>query len=156
MPLDSTSKARASARIKVLLADDDPAVRASLSRALQGEDYEVFSASNGQEALEKFFRGYIDIVLLDINMPVRNGWDTFERMTAVNPFLPIIIITARPNQQELASVAGATAIMEKPLAIPILIETMNRLVEESIEARWEWIAQHRATRLSGHSAARQY
>jgi CheY-like chemotaxis protein len=154
MPLDAKLHARASARIKVLLVDDDPAVRASLGRALQTEDYEVFCAANGEEALQEFFRGYIDLVLLDINMPVKNGWDTFERMTAVNPFLPIII-TARPNQQELATVAGATAIMEKPLVIPVLIETMNRLVEESIEARWRWIAHHRATRLSARAPACQ-
>jgi DNA-binding response OmpR family regulator len=74
-------------------------------------------------------------VLLDLNMPVKNGWDTFERLTAEHPLIPIIIITARPNQLFTSMGAGAGALMEKPMDIPTLLETMEQLLEESPEQR---------------------
>jgi CheY-like chemotaxis protein len=123
-------------------------VRQSLALALQSEHFQVITASNGKEALEKYFEGYVDLVLLDLNMPVQNGWDTFERLTALNPYLAIILITARLNQRELAAIAGATAIMEKPLNVPLLVEAMNRLVEEPLENRLRRIAAQRPLILS--------
>src|SRR5213594_2731548 len=65
---------------RVLVVDDDVSVRESLGRALKLENYEAVLAANGDEALQKFCEGYIDVVLLDLNMPVKNGWDAFERM----------------------------------------------------------------------------
>ena len=128
---------------KVLLVDDDSSVRESLGLALQSENFQVVTAANGEEALEKYFQGYIDLVLLDLNMPVKNGWDTFERLTALNPYLTIILITARLNQRELAAIAGASAIMEKPLNVPLLVQAMTRLVSEPLHKRVERIAGHR-------------
>jgi CheY-like chemotaxis protein len=128
---------------RILLVDDDASVRESVKQALQWENYEVLSAANGKEALETFFEGYIDLVLLDLAMPVKNGWDTLERMTAYNPYLPIIIITAKPDQSESAVAAGATALMEKPLDLLLLLGTINCLLEESVEERLSRIYAHR-------------
>jgi CheY-like chemotaxis protein len=50
-------------------------------------------------------------VLLDLNMPVKNGWDIFERLNSINPLLPIII-TGRPDRSALAEAAGVAALME--------------------------------------------
>src|SRR2546430_12842462 len=80
---------------RLLLVDDDASVRESLGHALRSEDYEVILAADGQDAIDEFLKGYIDLVLLDLNVPGRGGWDVFERITALNPFLPIIIISAR-------------------------------------------------------------
>jgi CheY-like chemotaxis protein len=133
---------------KVLVVDDDYSVRESLALALRSENFQVVTAANGQEALERYLDGYVDLVLLDLHMPVKNGWDTFERLTALNPYLAIILITSRLNQREMAAVAGASALMEKPLNVPLLIQTINRLVEEPIEVRLERIAAHRPLVLS--------
>jgi len=144
VPFTASSKRKA----KALVVDDDSSVRESLALALHSEDFEVVTASNGREALERYFEGYIDLVLLDLNMPVKNGWDTFERLTALNPYLPVILITARLDQRGLAAVAGASAIMEKPLNISVLIHAMNRLVEEPLEQRLRRIAAHQPMMLS--------
>ncbi len=122
-------------RGRVLLVDDDPAVRTSLRRALESEDYAVTVAADGGQAMEEMARGFIDVVLLDLNLPGLSGWDVFERLTAIHPFLPIIIITARPDQYRLAAAAGVSAIMEKPLSLPLLIESIDGLVHESLENR---------------------
>ena len=73
-----TSKAKAK---RILLVDDDPAVRSALAQVLAEEGYTVLCGANGDEAL-RAAENAIDLVLLDLNMPIRNGWDTFERLTA--------------------------------------------------------------------------
>ena len=68
-------------------------------------------------------------------MPVKNGWDTFEQLTREHPLLPIIIVTARPNQLFTALNAGAGALLEKPMDIPMLLRTMENLLVETIGQR---------------------
>jgi CheY-like chemotaxis protein len=77
----------------------------------------------------------VDLVLLDLNMPVKNGWDTFEQLTRDYPLIPIIIATARPNQLFMAISAGVGALMEKPMDIPMLLRTIEKLLAESTEQR---------------------
>jgi len=60
--------------------DDDPKVRDSLNDVLVSEGYVVIPAENGQVALDLATRSSVDLVLLDLNMPVKNGWDTFEHL----------------------------------------------------------------------------
>jgi DNA-binding response OmpR family regulator len=127
-------------RPKILLVDDDPAIREMLGRLLIDEGYAVFPAADGREALALAAATEVDLLLLDLNLPVKNGWETFEQITAENPLLPIIIITARPNQLFPALAAGAGALMEKPLDFPKLLQTIRTLLEEPAEARLARIA----------------
>jgi len=119
----------------ILLVDDDAGVRGSLRAVLVSEGYEVVSAKDGQEALDMVSASEVDLVLLDLNMPVKNGWDTFERLTTQHPLTPVIIITARPNQLFTALCAGVGALLEKPLDMTRLLETVNDLLAESAESR---------------------
>jgi DNA-binding response OmpR family regulator len=119
----------------ILLVDDDPAVRDSLKAVLIDEGYSVISAENGQVALELAGRLPVDLVLLDLNMPVKNGWDTFEELTREHPLVPIVIVTARPNQLFTSLSAGAGALLEKPMDIPTLLQTIKKLLHESAELR---------------------
>src|ERR1035437_6353751 len=120
---------------RILLVDDDPTVRDSLSNVLVAEGYSVIPAANGQQALDLANRLPADLVLLDLNMPIKNGWDTFERLTAEHPLLPIMIVTARPNQLFTALSAGAGALLEKPMDMPTLLRTMEQLLAEPAEQR---------------------
>src|SRR5262245_39381021 len=106
----------------ILLVDDDPSVREMLTRVLAGEGYGVRAAANGAEALDVAAAAHCDLVLLDLNMPVKNGWDAFERLTADNPLVPVIIITARANQLFAALASGVGALLEKPLDFPRLLQ----------------------------------
>ena len=119
----------------VLVVDDDVAVRQSVSKVLKGAGYEVAAASDGDQAVVQFVPEQIDLVLLDLNLPVRSGWDVFERLTTRYPFVPIIIITGMPNQYRTALAAGASALMEKPIEVPALLKTMDELFAEPMEAR---------------------
>jgi DNA-binding response OmpR family regulator len=146
----------------ILLVDDDPTVRDSLINVLASEGYFVIPAENGQQALDLVSKSLVDLVLLDLNMPVKNGWDTFERLTAEHPLVPIIIVTARPNQLFMALSAGVGALLEKPMDIPILLRTMEKLLAESTEQRLARLAGREAefhyqpataSRVSSHSKA---
>jgi DNA-binding response OmpR family regulator len=131
-------------RKTILLVDDDPSVREMIGRVLTGEGYLVLSAANGAEALGIAEVNHIDLVLLDLAMPVKGGWDTFEQLTARDPLLAIIIITARPNQLFTALGAGVGALLEKPLDFPKLLKTVSLLLTESMERRLARIAGQNA------------
>ncbi len=122
-------------KAKILLTDDDPAIRHILLRLLTDEGYQVLTAANGVEALELARVTRFDLVLLDLNMPLKDGWETFEQLTNRQPALPIILITARPNQLFPALASGVVALMEKPLDLTKLFSTIHNLMEEPLETR---------------------
>jgi len=115
---------------RILVVDDDPAVRESLRKVLKAEGYAVTLAADDREAVERFNAERIDLVLLDLNLPVNSGWDTFGTLTAIDPLRPIIIITGRQNQFELAAAAGVSALMVKPLNVPRLLQWIADLLAE--------------------------
>lgn len=120
---------------RILLVDDDSTVRESLNDVLVSEGYVVILAENGQQALDLVSKSSVDLVLLDLNMPVKSGWDTFEQLTREHPLIPIIIATARPNQLFTAVNAGVGALLEKPMDIPTLLRTMEKLLSETFQQR---------------------
>ena len=127
-------------KTRILVLDDEVQIRLALMKLLEAEGYEVLLAADGQEALERFDPREIDLLLLDLTLPVKSGWDVFERMTSLNPLLPIIIITGRDRQRDLATAAGVGALMEKPLDIPLLLQTITELLAEPVESRLKRLA----------------
>jgi CheY-like chemotaxis protein len=118
---------------RILLLDDDPAIRQVLLRLLAQEEYSVSAAADGVEALEFAATAKYDLVLLDLNVPDENGRKAFDQITAENPELPVIVITARPSQFLLAVAAGIRVLLEKPLDFVKLFNTIRDLLEESPE-----------------------
>jgi DNA-binding response OmpR family regulator len=114
----------------ILLADDDAGIRQTLGQVLVQERYNVVYASTGHEAAAKFLSHLPDLVLLDIGMPDRNGWDTCNFMNNTRPQVPVVIITARPDQHEYASGLRIAGLMEKPLDIPLLLYTIRDLLAD--------------------------
>jgi len=119
----------------ILLVDDDVSVRQSIAHLLDAEDFRVLSAANGTEAITILQTQPIDLILLDLNMPGKNGWETFQHISFDPPAVPVIIITARPNQLFPALAAGAAALMEKPLDFPKLLRTIRDLIAEPESVR---------------------
>ena len=115
----------------VLIADDDSVVRGSLAAVLESEGYVVDEARNGIEAVNHAIEHAPDLVLLDLNMPHADGWTAFSQLDRVTPLLPVIVITARPNQYKEAVRVGVDAFMEKPLNIPVLVKAIKRLTSEN-------------------------
>ncbi|MHA3772582.1 response regulator [Verrucomicrobiota bacterium sgz303538] len=127
-------------KARILVVDDDDAVLSAICGVLDSENYTTVAARDGQEAVRLFYQHHIDLVLLDLNMPRKQGWDAFERLSAINPLLPVILITARPDQYPLAAAAGIGALMEKPLDIPRLLVLIDELLAQSPEVRLKRIS----------------
>ena len=120
---------------RILIADDDATVRASLAEVLESEGYDVAEARNGIEAVTCAIEQKVALVLLDLNMPHWDGWTAFTQLDRVTPLLPVIVITARPNQYQRAVQLGVDAFMEKPLDFPVLLSAISSLVSEDVSAR---------------------
>jgi len=131
--------------MRVLVVDDDAAVRESVSKVLQSEGYEVLTAADGQEAVDRFALHQIDLLLLDLGLPIESGWDTFEQITRDNPLLPIIIITGQTEQYAVAAAAGVGALMEKPLDALQLLYLIRELLTEPKEVRLHRLCGHAGT-----------
>lgn len=125
---------------RILIVDDDEQIRESLGKVLRTEGYEVMLAADGQEGIGIFDTRRIDLVLLDLNLPGNGGWEVFGALTSSNPFLPIIIITGREDQQDLAILAGVGTLMEKPLDVPLLVKTIAEMVAEESETHLKRLA----------------
>jgi DNA-binding response OmpR family regulator len=116
---------------RILLADDDSAVRRMLFRVLTDEGYFVIPASNGREVVQSATVGNVDLAVLDLSAPLDEAWKNLEQLTAGRPELPIILVTARTSQVFPSLVSGVKAIMEKPLDLPKLLRTISDLLAES-------------------------
>jgi CheY-like chemotaxis protein len=112
---------------KVLVVDDDPAVRKSFDRVLSGKGYAVITAENGEEALRKLNEEKYDLVYSDIRMPGMSGLDVAEKIRARRPWTPIVIITGYGTDiaEERAKAAGVSKFLHKPLS-PAMIEDSAR------------------------------
>ncbi len=120
---------------RLLVVDDDAAVREAMRRVLETAGYEVGLARDGDEAAGRFRPEQTDLLLLDLNLPSRNGWDVFERVTTRYPLVPVIIITGLPNQYPTAVAAGVSALMEKPIEPATLLKTISDVLAEGGERR---------------------
>ncbi len=122
-------------RERILVVDDDQAIRDSLRKVLREAGYEVVLAAGGLEADIRFEPDQIDLVVLDLNLPNQSGWDVFEHLTTRDPVVPIIILTGLPNQYHTAVAAGVGALFEKPVEVTELLSTMEKLLAEPGEVR---------------------
>jgi DNA-binding response OmpR family regulator len=126
---------RGAPKAKILVVDDDPQVRQGLDKMLRAEGYQVVLAADGREAIAKFNAEPMDLLLLDVGLPDMSGWQVFGRFAAINPFVPIIIITGKDDQSDLVVLSGVGALFEKPINISLLLPILTELLTESPETR---------------------
>lgn len=130
---------------KILVADDDESVRKMVARVLELGGYGVMLAGTGDEAVAKYRSARPDLVLLDLKVPGREGWAVFEEISRINALAPAIIITSWPNQYEHAVRRGVDALMEKPLDLPLLLQTIQGLLAESEQERTQRLTDRNFT-----------
>jgi len=118
---------------RILIVDDDSQICESLRKVLESEGYDVELAADGHKCLDKFIERRPDLVLLDLNLPDRSGWDIFGALSSLDPFLPVLMITGRRDQSGFAKEAGAGALMEKPLDVPLLLKAIATLIAQDPE-----------------------
>jgi DNA-binding response OmpR family regulator len=120
---------------RILIVDDDPSVRHMLGRVLRDENYEVLSAANGQDGLQMAAQEGVDLLLLDLRMPKVSGCEVLRQLALSRPGLPVIIITAWARQELEGRLGRVSAVLQKPLDFPILLETIQRLLSKPTLAK---------------------
>ena len=118
---------------KILIADDKATSRELLRTVLERQGYEVMEAADGEEALQKALAELPDLVLLDLQMPRRTGYEVLAelRKDPRHAALPIIALTASAMQgdRERALAAGFTSYLAKPVPLVHLREEIKRLLQ---------------------------
>jgi len=118
---------------RVLVAEDDRAVRDAVERALSFEGYDVITARDGAEALQRVLNDSPDLVVLDVMMPIVDGLETCRRLRASGNGVPVLMLTARTEiADRVAGLdAGADDYLAKPFALEELLARMRALLRRS-------------------------
>ncbi|HEY3703492.1 MAG TPA: response regulator transcription factor [Terracidiphilus sp.] len=116
--------------IRVLVVDDEPAIRRALRPPLTELGFEMIEASRGEMALELLRTEPFDAVLLDVNMPGIGGIETLRRMRAAAPRLPILMLTVRDREEEKVNALelGADDYVTKPFGVRELVARIRAAV----------------------------
>ena len=118
---------------KILIVDDEKALRDSLKIILLGEGFEVRMARDGDEALEKIAEKRPDLVLLDVMMTRMNGYKCCEKIRETDKLLPVIFLTAKDSEtdQVRGISLGADDFVSKSASDSVLLARVNRALARS-------------------------
>ena len=121
---------------RILLIDDDPALRAGIGRYLEAMGYQVFEADNGESALKVLEANTLDLVLTDINMPEMDGIELILALAERFPHIPIITMSGGgliPKEHLLADarMLGVLRTIAKPFDLDELGELVEQVLAEA-------------------------
>ena len=116
----------------ILVIDDEISIVEMLSAFLEGEGWQVTTASNGQEGLERLASARPALVVSDVMMPVLDGWELCRRMQADPRYqsIPLVLMSAVRTAPELAGCHYA-ALLRKPFKLDELLSTITRLLKRN-------------------------
>lgn len=119
---------------KILLADDEIALRFLLTETLSDEGYDITEVEDGLQAVQHLEKNIYDLVILDYMMPERTGVEVCEWLrssTSPNRDLPVILLTAKAleKDKEKAKSAGASTYIVKPFSPMQLVDTVRQMVK---------------------------
>jgi DNA-binding NtrC family response regulator len=146
-------------RFRILVVDDEPAQRELVSGFLKKQAFDVVVAETGARALELFRQDSIDLILTDQKMPHMSGSDLLQAVRAINPEIPVILMTAFGSIEAAVSAiqGGATDYLTKPLNLDELLYRIRqvsdryRIIAENRELREALQGRHRIEGIIGES-----
>lgn len=117
----------------VLVVDDDPDILEALSEILEAEGFEIRRARNGKEALERLEPDPPQLILLDLMMPVMDGWEFAQRMRQRPSVagIPLIVLSADRNVGSKATDIGAVGHLAKPFELNDLLDMVRRSLSQA-------------------------
>lgn len=120
---------------RILIADDDPFILDLYKIALEGNHYEIDTATDGSEALRAATSKPYDLIIMDIVMPKMNGIDSIREIRKKRPDAPIIIITSFHNQfTDVLDEINVQCVLIKPVMITQLVQSVQEVIRAREEA----------------------
>lgn len=118
---------------KILIIEDDPAIRISLSEVLESEHYLVEGEEDGEEGLARALKCSFDLIILDMMLPGKNGDEICSELRSKGDITPVIILTSRKDEIDkvLALELGADDYITKPFSIKELLARMKAVLRRS-------------------------
>jgi len=120
---------------RVLVVDDHPPTVQLIKTALEGLEMEVRTAGNGAECLLDIDQEKPDLIILDVMMPVMDGFQTLQilQQSKENADIPVIMLTARSSDRDVAHGwrSGVTSYLTKPFSIDQLVTLVQRILEST-------------------------
>jgi CheY-like chemotaxis protein len=113
--------------VHVLVVDDEPDIRATVSAMLEIEGYAVTEAANGADALHRVEERAPDVILLDMRMPVLDGWGFAAELRRRGHHMPIVVMTAARDAAHWAGEIAASAFVAKPFGFDDLITAVEEV-----------------------------
>jgi CheY-like chemotaxis protein len=110
------------------VVDDDPAILATVEEILTSEGYVVATATNGAQALEAIEQARPALVLLDMRMPVLDGWGFARGLQARGVAVPVLVMTAAQDARRWAEEIAADGYLPKPFRLLDLLDAVERFV----------------------------
>jgi two-component system, chemotaxis family, chemotaxis protein CheY len=110
--------------VSILIVDDDPSILATVAEALADEGYQVETAANGAEGLDVVARSAPALVLLDMRMPVLDGWGFARSLRERGIELPLLVMTAAQDARTWAKEVGAVGTVPKPFGLDELLDAV--------------------------------
>lgn len=119
--------------VKLLLAEDEPALGQIVKETLETRGFEVFLCENGEKALEKYQRESPEILVLDVMMPKKDGFTLAKEIRSVDDTIPIIFLTAKSQTHDVVEgfSIGGNDYLKKPFSIEELIVRIENLLNRS-------------------------
>lgn len=117
---------------KILIVDDEPNIVMSLEYTFKKNNYEVFIARDGQEALDIVKNNIPDLIILDVMMPMVDGYNTLEQIKKDNTLqhIKVIFLSAKNKESDIEKgmALGADAYLTKPFSIKKVVDQVNELL----------------------------
>jgi len=122
-------------RLRILVVEDDPPIRRGIVDALGIAGYETLEARDGREGLERALTGGYELMLLDLVLPKKDGLAILEEVRAARPTTPVIILTARGEEQDRVRglKLGADDYVVKPFSVKELLARIEAVLRRSAE-----------------------
>jgi DNA-binding response OmpR family regulator len=128
--------------MNILLAEDDTDLRGILAQYLELQEFTVRTAANGQEGLDIFMNEHIDVCILDVMMPVMDGFKLAQKIRKHDSFIPIIFLTAKNQKEDKLKglKIGADDYITKPFEVEELILRIKNILRRSGKVGTEALA----------------
>ena len=117
-------------KIKLILAEDEPALALIIKESLETRNFEVLHCKDGEEALAAFTKSKVEILILDVMMPKKDGFSVAKDVRKIDKKIPIIFLTAKSQTQDVVEgfTSGGNDYLKKPFSMEELIVRIHALL----------------------------